>query len=76
MFYGATSFSVDLSRWDVGQVTDMNEMLYNSSIFYKWGLTTLRDIPENHAYRKATRIQSFGQLSLARPRMQSISIYV
>ena len=76
LFYGATSFSADLSRWDVSRVTNMERILEDSGIFHTWGLTTLKDIPWNHAYRKASRIQSFGHLSLARPRMQSISIYI
>ena len=76
MFHGATLFSADLSRWDVGSHVPMDQMFTDSGIFHQWGLVTLHDIPNNHAYRKTSRIYSFGHLWLDRPRMQSICMYV
>lgn len=41
MFYGATSFNVDLSSWDVSQASDMSLMFYRASSFeqnlWLWG---------------------------------------
>ena len=76
MFRDATLFSADLSRWDVGSHVLMDQMFTDSGIFHNWGLVTLRDIPNNHAYRKAYRIHSVEHLWLDWPRMQSICMYV
>ena len=75
MFSGTTSFSADLSQWDVSRVTNMGRMVYNSGIFHKWELTTLKDIPRDHAYRKAYRIQSFGHFVFG-PSPNAIDFYL
>lgn len=41
MFYGATSFNVDVSSWNVNQASDMSLMFYRASSFeqnmWRWG---------------------------------------
>jgi hypothetical protein len=54
----------------------MVHMLTKSGMYTKWGLTTLRDIPSKHPYRKAYRIYPFVQLPVGYPRRHAIALYV
>ena len=60
MFYGATSFNSDISRWDVSNVTNMAQMFTNASSFNSvlsgWDVSNVTDM--NFMFSGAT---SFNQ---------------
>ena len=45
MFYKATSFNQDIATWDVGKVTNMDEMFLNAKSFNQ-NLSSWKSAPE------------------------------
>jgi len=50
MFYVASSFNLDVSRWNTGRVTDMGSMFYGASKFNqdisRWDTSNVTDMDE------------------------------